>query len=155
KTRLGPQSAPPPTSRRAEEADNPHIRSPTVSAVAAYVRRRPGPRSSAAFLPADHQMRQPKNQPGAGIVLHGAQLGRRAERIGNTLGRPFVVGREADPDMAIVQDRVVFPISLLDLIEALRDQEGADAVAGLERKRRLEEIQPPECWKLVEHHEQA
>src|SRR3546814_11498415 len=55
---------------------------------------------------------------------------------------------------AISEDGVVLAISLLDLVEALRDQEGAHAVAGQERKAGFEEIQPAERRELVEHHEQ-
>lgn len=49
------------------------------------------------------------------IVLHRAQLGGDAERVGDSLGRAFVVGREGDPDMAIVEYGVVGSVRLLDL----------------------------------------
>ena len=53
----------------------------------------------------------------AGIVLHCAHLGRRAERIGHPLGGTLVIGREANANMAIVEDRVVGAIGLLDLVQ--------------------------------------
>src|SRR3546814_15816298 len=56
--------------------------------------------------------------------------------------------------MAVVEDGVVLAIGLLDLIEALRDQEGAHAIASEKGEARLEEIQSAERWKLVKHHEQ-
>ncbi|CRX12436.1 hypothetical protein PAERUG_P64_East_of_England_6_01_14_03954 [Pseudomonas aeruginosa] len=49
---------------------------------------------------------------------------------------------------------MVLPIRLVDLVERLRDEEAADAVAGHEGQRRLEEVQPPECRELVEHQQQ-
>jgi hypothetical protein len=67
---------------------------------------------------------EPGREPVAGIVAHRALLGRGAERVGDALGGALVVGRERDPDMAIVEDRVVRAVGLLDLVEALRDQEG-------------------------------
>jgi hypothetical protein len=57
----------------------------------------------------------------AGIITHRALLGRGAERVGNALGSALVIGRERDADMAIVQNRVVLAIGLLDLVEALGD----------------------------------
>ena len=80
-------------------------------------------------------MGEPGREPVAGIVALRALLGRGAERIGNALGGALVVGREGDADMAVVEDRVVLAIGLLDLVEALGDQEGADAVAGHEGER--------------------
>src|SRR3546814_8921412 len=56
--------------------------------------------------------------------------------------------------MAVVEDGVVLAIGLLDLIEALRDQEGAHAIASEKGEARLVEIQSAERWKLVKHHEQ-
>src|SRR3546814_16288355 len=90
----------------------------------------------------------------AGVVALGAQLGRRAERIGNAFCRPLVVAAERDPDVAVVEDGVVLAISFGDLVEALRDQVGADAVAGHEGERRLEEIEPSERGELVERSEE-
>src|SRR3546814_5681233 len=87
----------------------------------------------------------------AGVVALRAQLGRRAERIRYALGRALVVRRESDPDVAVVEDGVVLAIGLGDLVEALRDQVGADAVAGHEGERGLEEVEPSERGELVEH----
>ena len=68
-------------------------------------------------------MAEPGAQAMAGIVLGIADLGRRAERIGDPLRRPFVVGGEAYPHMAVVEDRVVHAVGLLDLVQGLGDQE--------------------------------
>src|SRR3546814_5492495 len=57
--------------------------------------------------------------------------------------------------MAIVENRIVEAIGLLDLVERLRDQEGLDPVARHEGERALEEIQPSERRKFVEHQQQA
>src|SRR3546814_12172217 len=54
----------------------------------------------------------------------------------------------------VVEDRIIFAISLLDLVERLGDQEGADAIAGHEGKAGLEEVEPPERRKLVQHHQE-
>lgn len=70
----------------------------------------------------DHQMAEPGTEPVPGIVPHHPHLGRSAESIGDALGGPFVVGREADTHMAVVEDRVIRPIGLLDLVQRLRDQ---------------------------------
>ena len=94
------------------------------------------------------------DEPMAGIVALRAQFGRRAERVGDALGRALVVGRERDADMAIVEDGVVLAIGLGDLVERLRDEVGADAVASHEGERRLEEVQPPQRRELVQHHEE-
>lgn len=56
------------------------------------------------------------------IVLHRSHLGRRAERVGHALGSALVIGREAHPDMTVVEDGVVLAVGLLDLIEGLRDR---------------------------------
>jgi iron complex outermembrane recepter protein len=49
-------------------------------------------------------------------------------------GSPLSEAVLGDADMAIVEDRIVLAIGLLDLVEALRDQKGADAIAGHERE---------------------
>src|SRR3546814_3085501 len=56
--------------------------------------------------------------------------------------------------MTIIEDRVVLTVGLLDLVEALRDQERLDAVAGHEGERGFEEIESAERWELVEHEQQ-
>jgi hypothetical protein len=66
-------------------------------------------------------MTEPGAEPVAGVILHGAQFCRRAERVGDALGCAFVIGREGNAHMAIVEDGVVRPIRLLDLIERLGD----------------------------------
>ncbi len=71
-----------------------------------------------------------------GVVFHGAQFCRHSQRIRNPPRGPLVIGREADPDMAIVEDRVVRTVGLLYLIERLGDQEAFQPVAGHERQRR-------------------
>ncbi len=57
----------------------------------------------------------------ARIVFHGPHFGFHAERIGDALGRAFVIGGKADTHVAVVEDRIVRPIGLFDLIERLRD----------------------------------
>src|SRR5215510_4696335 len=69
------------------------------------------------LLARDHEMSEPWRQAMARIVLHGAQLGRDAERVRDAFGRALVVGREADPDMAIVENGVVGSVGLLDLVQ--------------------------------------
>src|SRR5256884_7210646 len=96
------------------------------------------------LLARDHEMSKPWREPVAGIVLHGAQLGGDAERIGDPLGRALVVGGEGDADMAIVEYGVVGSVSLLDLVQRLRNQEALEPVARHESERGLEEIEPPQ-----------
>ena len=68
-------------------------------------------------------MAEPGREPMPGIVLHRLHLGRGAERVRHALGGALVVGREAHADMAIVEDRIVRAVGLLDLVQRLRDQE--------------------------------
>src|SRR3569623_13495 len=100
-------------------------------------------------------MGEPRREPVSGIVTHRALLGRGAERVGNAFGRALVIGREGDADVAIVEDGVVLAISLLYLVEALRDQENAHAVAREKGEAGLEEVEPAQCRKLIEHHQQT
>src|SRR3546814_4427445 len=88
------------------------------------------------------------------MFAHRALFSFGAKGIGDGLRFPRVIGRKGDADMAVVEDGVVLAIGLLDLIEALRDQEGAHATASEKGEARLEEIQSAERWKLVKHHEQ-
>src|SRR3546814_11126055 len=74
------------------------------------------------LLPADHDVREPWREPVARIVAHGALFGGGAEGIGDALRRPLVLCREGHADMAVVEDRVVLAILLLDLVQALCDQ---------------------------------
>ena len=106
------------------------------------------------LLAADHDVTEPGRQPVTGIVALGAQFGGGAERIGNPFGGALIVGRESDADMAVIEDGVVFAVGLGDLIEALRDQIGADAVPCHEGQRSLEKVQPTQRRKLVQHHQQ-
>ena len=46
------------------------------------------------------------------------------------------------------------PIGLVDLVQGLRHQERAHAVAGEEGQRRLEEVEPAERGELVEHQQE-
>jgi len=78
-----------------------------------------------------------------GVVPHRPHLGRGAERIRHALGGPLVVRGEADTDMAVIEDRVVRTIGLLDLVQRLRDQEALQAVAGHEGERGFEEVEAP------------
>ena len=57
--------------------------------------------------------------------------------------------------VAVVEDRVVRPVGLVDLVQGLRDQEGAQPVAGHEGERALEEVEAAERRKLIEHQQQA
>jgi hypothetical protein len=56
--------------------------------------------------------------------------------------------------MAVVENRIVRAVGLLDLIQRLRDQEALQTVAGHEGQRRFEEIQSAQCWELVQHQQQ-
>ena len=98
-----------------------------------------------------HQMAEPWREAMAGIVLHRPHLGRRPERVRDALGGALVIGREADADMTIVQDRVIGAVGLLDLVQRLRDEERLQAVARHEGERRLEEVQPTKRGEFVEH----
>src|SRR3546814_11569587 len=73
----------------------------------------------------------------AGVVLHRAHLGRGPERVRDALGGPLVIGRETDPDMAIVENRIVEAIGLFDLVQRLRDQESLDTIARDRKSTRL------------------
>ena len=49
---------------------------------------------------------------------------------------------------------MVLAVGFVDLVERLRDEEAADAVAGHERQRRLEKVEPAQRRELVEHQQQ-
>ncbi len=85
------------------------------------------------------------------IILHGPLFGLGAECIGNPLRRALVICRERHPDMTIVEDRIRGAISLFDLIEGLRDQEGLEAIACHIGERAFEEVEAPKGRKLVQH----
>src|SRR5258705_21303 len=100
-------------------------------------------------------MPEPRREPMAGIVPHGAQLRGDAERIGHAARGALVVGSERDADVTVVEDRVVRSVSLLDLVERLRNEERLEAIAGHKGQRRFKEIEPAKCRKLVEHQQKA
>src|SRR3546814_14645305 len=95
-----------------------------------------------------------RREPVSSVVALRAQLGGRTQRLGNALGGAFVVRRKRHADVAVIEDGMVLPIRLVDLVERLRDEEAADAVAGHEGQRRLEEIQAPQRRELIEHQKQ-
>ena len=105
------------------------------------------------LLPAHHHMAKPGREAMAGIVALGSQLGRGSERVRNALGGALVIGRKGDAHMAIVENGVVLAIGLGDLVERLGDQIDPHAIAGHEGERALEEVEPTERRKLVEHHQ--
>jgi hypothetical protein len=70
-------------------------------------------------------MSEPGRQPVPGIVLHRLHLGGGAEGVGHAFGGALVIGGEADADMAVVEDRIVRAVGLLDLVQRLRDQESS------------------------------
>src|SRR5262245_40759826 len=84
-----------------------------------------------------------------------ALLGHGPQRVGKPPRRALVIRREGNADVTVVENGVVGPICLLDLIERLGDQEGAHAVSGKKRERRLEELKPPQGRELIEHEEQT
>ena len=90
----------------------------------------------------------------ASIVFHRSHLGRGAQRVRDAFGGSFVVGRKGHAYMAVVEDGVVLPVGLFDLVQRLGDQKALEAVSGHERQRRLEEIEPAERGKFVQHQHQ-
>jgi len=64
---------------------------------------------------------EPWREPVPGVVALGAQLGRRAKRLGDAFGRALIVRRERDANVAVVQDGMVLAVGLVDLVERLRD----------------------------------
>src|SRR3546814_10650910 len=70
-----------------------------------------------------------------GIVLHCLHFCGGAQSVRNALGGPLIVRGEAHADMAVVEDRVVGAVSLLDLIERLRDEECLQAVSDRKSTR--------------------
>src|SRR3546814_3509805 len=56
--------------------------------------------------------------------------------------------------MAIVKNGIVLSIGLLDLVEALGDEEGLDPIASHEGECAFKEIEPPERRKFIEHQQQ-
>ena len=89
-----------------------------------------------------------------GIVLLRAEFRCCSERIRDALGGAFIIGRESNAHMTIIQDRIIGPVSLFDLVQGLSDQIGADAIACHEGECTFKEVQPPERRKLIQHEEQ-
>ncbi|MNE30569.1 hypothetical protein D3C80_1240930 [compost metagenome] len=100
-------------------------------------------------------MTEPGREAVAGVVPHRPQFGRCSQGLGYPFGGPLVVGREGDPDMAVVEDRIVRPVGFLDLVEALGDEEGLQPIARHEGQGGFEEVETTERRELVEKHEQA
>src|SRR5574337_1788140 len=99
-------------------------------------------------------MTEPWAQAAARIVLHGTHFGRGAERIGDPLSGSLVVGGEAHSDMAVVENGIILPVSLLDLVQGLRDQEALQTVARHEGERALKEVETAEGGEFIEHEQQ-
>src|SRR5690606_25796434 len=93
-------------------------------------------------------------QPVTGVVALCPQFGSRTQGVGNPLGGALVVGGEGHPYMAVVENGVVDAVGLVNLVEALGDQETANAVARHKGECRLEKVQPAQCGKLVQHQQQ-
>src|SRR6266700_597700 len=94
------------------------------------------------LLPRDHQMTEPRTEPMAGIVPQRPHLGRSPQGIRDALRGALVVRGKGHAYMAVIENGVVRPVGLLDLVEGLGDQKTLEAIAGHKRQRRLEEIQP-------------
>src|SRR5215467_14607042 len=91
----------------------------------------------------------------ASVVLHCPQFSRDTECVRYALRGALVVGRETYPHMAVIEDRVVGAISLLDLIERMGDQETLQVVARHESERRFKEIEAAEGGEFVEHQQDS
>src|SRR3546814_17633175 len=78
------------------------------------------------FLAADHDMRQPRCEPVPGIVAHCALLGRCSERVRDALGRPLVIVRTGDADLAVERKSGV---------EGKMCQYGEDSVGAVSLKK--------------------
>lgn len=96
-----------------------------------------------------HQVSEPGREAVPGVVFHRRHLGRCAERVRDTLGRSLIIGREGNPDVTIIQDCMVRPVGAFELVQALGNQETANAVTGHESKLTFEEIEPPRVFDLA------
>ena len=76
-----------------------------------------GQKSARRLRARDHQVTKPRREAVSGIIAHRAGFGRSPERFRNALGSALVIGREAHPHMAIVENGIVLPVGLLDLIQ--------------------------------------
>jgi hypothetical protein len=79
----------------------------------------------------------------------------RARHLGNQPRGFNLVGRVCDANRAIRNYGFVVAVSGVKLAQVLGDQVGFDSVACGLRERTLEEIEPPERWKFVQHQQQA
>src|SRR6202000_2868565 len=98
---------------------------------------------------------KPRRKSMPRVILHCAHFGSSAEGVGNPLGCALVIGRESDAYMAIVENRMVWPIGAFELIQALRDEETTNPVTGHESKLALEEVEPAESCEFIEHEQQS
>src|SRR5262249_24033477 len=88
------------------------------------------------LLARDHEMSEPWRQAVARIVLHGAQLSRDAECVRDAFGGALVVGREGDPDMAIVENGGHLEQYPLSAISALAERGGCSTHAKVSPRSR-------------------
>ena len=77
-----------------------------------------------------------------------------AEQVRQALGGLVVVRGVGDADVAVVEDRLIRSVRLLQLVERLRDEQSLEPVAGHERQPALEEFEPAERREFVEQKEQ-
>ena len=52
----------------------------------------------------------------AGIIFLGTKLGSRAKGIRDTFGCALIIGRKGNSDMAVIEDRIVRPVSPFDQV---------------------------------------
>ncbi len=88
------------------------------------------------------------------VILHRPHLCGGAETVADPARGTLVVGRERHADVTVVQNGVVGPVCLFDLVQRLGDEENTDFVPGHERQRGFEEVEAPQGRKLVEHQQQ-
>src|SRR5271156_4983097 len=96
-------------------------------------------------------MPEPGRESMSGVVSLCSRLCRGSQGIGDPFRRTLIVCRESHPDVAVIEKRMIRPISFFDLIQGLRDQESPKPVGRHEGKRGLEEVQPTERRELIEH----
>src|SRR5689334_5649018 len=87
------------------------------------------------------------------VVALRTQLGSRAKRIGNSLRCAFVIRCECNPHVTVIEDGIVRPVCLLDLVQRLRDEKGAQAVTCHEGESAFEEVESPKRRELIKHEE--
>src|SRR6516225_11941712 len=91
----------------------------------------------------------------SGEVSLGAVFRHGAERVGEAACRTLVIGCKGHPYVAVVEDGVVGPVGLLDLMERLGNEECAHAIAGKEGQCGFEKLEPAQGGELVQHEQQA